>query len=464
MANMKNGQYIIEKYINCLLLFLAVFIPSRNVLELFLGTYVKSIPDILILGLAFLYFVYVKGRIKIKLYDVFIIVFLGVAFVNTIVFQQIDLYVYIFEIRSIMVYYALFFVIRNFEFKEDKMLLFAKVLRIVTYVLFVFGLIEKLGNKNILFPASVAESIIYADNYARVHSLFFNPNTYGAFLVLTFFIVIHYEKDKKLILYKMITMISLLLSMSRSSIIILGMGLIAYGLVFKRKELFKKELILQVVVIACVSLIAYAACEKATEYIQYAKELKALEEAELEENVAETNTDKKTSNNKNTANVPKHKTTTVYDRMNDLKGEEILVQSNADGRLYFVKTGLKVFKDYPILGTGFGTYGSAASMGWEPPLYEEYGLPYGFYSDNEYIKDLVETGIIGVLLLIAFCVSILYSYRKNIFSIFFCIIIGWFGLFYNVLEVQIVAFLFWSILGVTNDEKNRITGTKNGTI
>lgn len=428
MLNNESMKTKLEWYAKFLLIFLVIFIPSRNVLELCLGTYIKIVPDVLILFLFFAFCIYKKGKIQLKSYDLIFALFFIVAFINTIVFQKIGLYIYIFEVRSVIVYYILFFVIRNLEFNKKYILLLTKIFRYITYVLFVMGVIEKISNKTLLFPESVADSIIYADNFARVYSLFFNPNTYGAFLVLSFFIVLYYEKEpKKIFIYEIVVFTSLLLSMSRSSILIFAIGLVVYGVCVKGKGLLNKRLFIHALIVVLASGILYGICEKTTEWIWTRGE-----------------------------NNPGH-TTNVYDRFEDLKGEEIVSKSNTDGRIYYIKTGLKIFREYPVLGTGFGTYGSAASMNWEPPLYEKYELKYGFYSDNEYIKDLVETGILGLILLGMFCVTLMYDYRHKTFAMFLCIIVLWFGLFYNVLEVQIVAFLLWGVLGIQAKDKDVIT-------
>ncbi len=477
-----------ELFMKGILLFLLLFIPFRNVLEIFIGTYVKLIPDMAILLLVIFFPVLYKEKIRIKLYDICIGLFLVVVFVNTVFVQGIDLTIYIFEVRSIMVYYLLFFVIRNFEFSLRYKLLICKIIRYITYVLLVLGVIEKLSRKTLLFPKNIAESIIYEDNFARVYSMFFNPNTYGAFLVLSFFIVIYFEKSK-LLLYKITVIVSLLLSMSRSSILLFAFFLTLYLIVIERKTILKnkKRLCGQALLIVCVSLLFYAACEYATDKISTAvqekeNELALNEEQNVEQNIEtesnseyieESGTDKAV-NEEYVADtseaaeetVEEEQTTTVYDRMGELNTEEIIEQSRTDGRLFFLEKGLEIFKDYPILGTGFGTYGSAASMNWEPPLYEKYELPYGFYADNEYIKDLVETGIIGCIIFGAFLLSILYDYRNKHFVVLFCIGIGWFGLFYNVFEVQIVAYLLWLLLGMEGrkNEENRIRRTKKDTI
>lgn len=423
----EHTRVSLDKYVKYLIIFLLVFIPSRNVLELWIGTPVKIIPDLMILILAMAFAIYKKGRIQVQKYDIFMLLFLCIAFINTVLIQKISLFIYVYEVRSIMVYYVLFMVVRNFEYEEKFILLLTRILRYITYVLFVLGLVEKFSDKMLLFPSSVAEGIMYADNYVRVYSMFFNPNTYGAFLVLAFFVVLYYEKGQQNIMYKIITVASLLLSMSRSSILIFVIGILIYGWLFERNQIFTKKMIMQVVLIAVAGLAVYMACEKVTDLIHMWSD--------------EGDGDR----------------TSVFDRFNDLNGDKIVENSNTDGRLYYLKTGLQVFREAPVLGTGFGTYGSAASMNWEPPLYEKYNLKYGFYSDNEYIKDLVETGIVGVICLGLFCIDLLYHNKKNYFAVFMCTIVAWFGLFYNVLEVQIVAFLFWSVLGICRAENRQIS-------
>lgn len=427
LQDIKKKNIILE-YSKFLIIFLLIFIPIRNVLELYVGYIIKIIPDVLIFGLLLGYFISVKGKISIKLYDIIFGTFLVISIVNSVFFHEIPMAVCIFQIRSIVLYYIMFFVIRNYAFFEEFKVTVATVIRYVTYVLFVFGIVEKISLKTVLFPKSIAETIIYADNFSRVYSLFFNPNTYGAYLVLSFFIVLYFNNgERRLLTYKIVTVVSLLLSMSRSSLILFLMLLIGYVLFIIRDSLRdkKKELLWQMIIVMVVGILSYALCEKMAQREMFNGQHMKGE-------------------------------TTVYERMKELGSEEIIEKSNTDGRLFYLKTGLRVFEEHPILGTGFGTYGSAASMNWKPPIYKQYDLKYGFYADNEYIKDLVETGIVGIILFGTFLISILYAFRKQSFCVLFCIGIGWLGLFYNVFEVQIVAFLLWSLLGVeSKNEKNR---------
>ena len=111
-----------------------------------------------------------------------------------------------------------------------------------------------------------------------------------------------------------------------------------------------------------------------------------------------------------------------------------------------MKKAAEIVADHPLTGAGIGTFGSAASLTWTPPTLEQYELRESFYADNQYACVLAETGAVGMILFLLFLFGTLWHYRKSLLQVLVCCIIGWFGLFYNILEVQIGAFLLWSIL------------------
>ncbi len=47
-------------------------------------------------------------------------------------------------------------------------------------------------------------------------------------------------------------------------------------------------------------------------------------------------------------------------RMTEAFNKETIQKSTEWGRLYIVKQGFEIFMDYPIIGTGFGTYGDSS--------------------------------------------------------------------------------------------------------
>ena len=133
------------------------------------------------------------------------------------------------------------------------------------------------------------------------------------------------------------------------------------------------------------------------------------------------------------------------DRFSEL-GTDVLYSQYTNMRLQSVVTALEVAAKQPLFGSGYGTYGSSASLTWDVPHYKELGLYNGFYADNQYACVVAETGFAGLVLFMAFLLTTLWQYRKNLLKLLACLIIGWFGIFYNILEIQIGAMLLWSVL------------------
>ncbi len=417
-----------------LILFLCAFIPFRTPLMQISGKYVemgiKIIPDLLIATLFVWYLLHKKFRVKLLLQDYFIIAFMLAGFISTIFINNAGIIRYIFQVRSIFIYYVLYFVLRNFGYGKKEYIKMVRMLQVVTCILFVLSIIEKVTSKTVLFPISVAQSILYPSNFARAYGMFCNPNTFGLFLVLvlflTLFISIHFKEKTNIFIYIAIYS-SVLLTMSRSTIIILIVGLIVtivYKIITNKssiKALLKKLALSTVIILACVIVLDVI--------VSFSSSLYYKNVIANSNNIAE-----------NSLNID------VKDRLGQMGKDEIIEQSESNGRLYVVKKGIEIFRDYPIMGTGFGTYGSAASLNWESSLVKKYDLPFPLYSDNEYIKILVEGGIVGTILFIGFLLSLLWYYRKDLFKILICVTIGWFGLFFNIFEVQIGAMLLWTIL------------------
>ena len=78
----------------------------------------------------------------------------------------------------------------------------------------------------------------------------------------------------------------------------------------------------------------------------------------------------------------------------------------------------------------------------------EYSIKTNFYADNQYTCIMAETGFLGLAIFLAFLVVTLIRQRRDLPQFLACCIIGIFGLFYNVLEVQIASMLLWSLLSM----------------
>lgn len=77
-------------------------------------------------------------------------------------------------------------------------------------------------------------------------------------------------------------------------------------------------------------------------------------------------------------------------------------------RPYMYLKGFEILKDNPLLGTGFGSYGTFASAMYYSPIYFQYKMVYnvqignGLFICDAFYPSLVEFGLIGIFLYIIF--------------------------------------------------------------
>lgn len=415
-----------------LVLFLCVFIPIRSILEMFTTSYVKLIPDILILILLAWYTLSIRFRFRFLPHDWFFLLFLAFAFFGSMFINHSGLMPYIYELRSIGIYYILYFVTRNLAFGRDELDKITKVSQVMAIILTVFAFIEVVSSKTLLFPVSVADDIMYVSNYPRAYSLLLNPNTFALFINFVFFMSffrrICYGIKTPLSVYCILG-IGMILSVSRSGAIslIAGSAVIFFYLRKKyRDKVNFKKLLVSALIVLIVSGSGYGVSRLGA-HLYYDAFFDA--------------------NTHNIGIISESLGIDGLKRFGKAFTKKEFLKSARDGRLFSIKTGLEIIQEAPVFGTGVGTYGSAASMVYRPANTDRHDLPYPFYADNEYIKDMVETGIVGLALFMLYLFSILRYYRKDWCKIALCIMMGWFGMFYNIFEVQAGSMFFWVLLG-----------------
>ena len=413
-------------------LFLCVFLPIRSPLADATTAAVKAIPDVLIVLLLLWYLEERRLRLDLLPQDLFFLGFLLTALVSTCLVNHYSMFRYVYQVRSIGVMYILYYVLRNVRLTREQLIRVVQTLQGMAAVLLVFGCIEKISMKTAAFSWDVALSIYAPDNYARVYSLFYNPNTFGAFLAFTLFLSVAKSrcwKHRTPVWVYAVLVTGLYMSMSRSSAMIAALGLLILLAADLRdhtlREKAKRYCKTAVVCVICAAVISTAATAAGNRYY-----------------------DSVLSKDPDYAWLVEMKTgLSMKDRFGEL-GESYMYSGVKNLRIFFFQTGLRVYRDYPVIGTGFGTFGTSASLNYGSPLYETYGLMDGFYADDQYITILVETGTIGTILFAAFLLSILWRYRRSPFQLFCCVAFGWFGIFFTIFEIQIAAMLFWFCLSI----------------
>ena len=462
---MKISKYLNEKnvnnLINIVIIFLVCFIPFREYISYYTISYIKFLPDIIIFVTFVFLLLFKKIKIRFSASDIIILLFALVTFITNICLNQRGILPFLLELRSLFLYYVLYYILRNTKI-EINWNLFSKVLSLVIFIVSIFSIVEKIFNKDFLFPNAWASSIVYKDNFARVYSVFNNPNTYATFIVLSFFLLNYLEYYKDIKCYKFIyilLLINLWLSASRSAMIIFAVYIFVYLiLIIKNKY---KDKLLNLLVIALISSICIFGISKMSNNYYFAtvvdKKPAGVIDVIIDANGHRHNNQLNPNSNKYNSDIiddiAKRESGGLINRILSLFKGNIYDLSTKDGRIYKIMVGIKVFKDYPVIGSGFGTFGDSASLMINPiDFYEKYDLEDNFYSDNQYLTIIVECGILGTVLMAAFVISLIIKYRKNILklTVVFCVMI--LCLFYNTLEVQIAMFMFYLFLCLPEKE------------
>lgn len=321
---------------------------------------------------------------------------------------------------------------------------------LVNIIIIIFAILEFFTDKTLFFPKIWADNIEFVSNFDRTYSLMNNPNTFGIFTFMVMFLVYFINKDsfsKKFFGYYILSILSILLSASRSTLLV-----VCLFIVFLIYESIKKRscynLIWFIILIILSVGIAYS-FEKIKVKIEMINTIEKPNK-KPNENPGEPIPD---PDNKDNIGKPSPGIT-IIDRIKETTSGTTSANSKINGRLFIIKKGLVIFKDYPIIGTGFGTFGSAASRMITPDIYSKYDLNTSFYSDNEYIKVVVETGIIGTIIFGLFILSLLYDFfkTKSYYKLFIFIVFLFIGMFYNIFEMQVLCYvLYLSFMFLEND-------------
>lgn len=410
-----------------LTLFLTIFIPFRELIAEYTVSYAKFIPDILIWLFAFIVIIKSRFRLQLKTYDFAFAGFILFGLISTLV-NSTSLLAFALQVRSIGTMYVFFYVLRNIKFENKHYQLISKVLMAVVSLLTLLAIIEFLSDKTVLFPEAWSQSIIYASNFARTYSLMNNPNTFAFFCFMAMIYVYYINRSsQKLIhyIFYAIVFLAILLSASRSTfiVVVLFLGFLIIKAI--REKGIKSLMKMAAAIVAALVVLSVLNPIKGLMW-------------DSSSGVA------------------------IVDRFEEMQSDEIITESNTDGRLFMIKKGFEIFADHPVFGTGFGTYGSAGSRMVTPELYKEYDLNPSLYADNEYIKVIVETGIFGILMYAIFILSLFKSCFKNAYKMLAFLAFMFIGMFYNIFEIQSVCMLAYLIFVCTDNTATE--GKNNETI
>mgnify|MGYP001770221102 CR=1 FL=1 len=412
---------------------LIVYFPIRPFLiEMNAG--LKYLGDGIILVLFFLVilqkiFIHKEWFGRTFLFSVFFLLFCLIGAVSAFI-TGVEITSIIFQIRAFVLTFLCMIIISELKITEKDIAQFFFVTVCLAAVLSVHGLIEKLSLRTLLLPEAWAQMDLAETNRIRIYGLAGNPNILATYLMISFFSVFYFIKKFerfKPLFFVIATLIFgvVLLTYSRGTILSFAIAYLVFIVATRQWKLAKS----QIIVMATALIIVFLPTAYTAEYMEnHFKDKQLAEQSQ--------------------------KTIHKENRYLDMFSDDTIAKSTESGRIFVIKKGIEIFKDYPLIGTGFGTFGDSASWAFGSPILKEYGIHNPIYSDNQYIQILVQTGVIGALFFFLFFVvliiTIIRSHCEKIekwIVLAFLIAGAAAAAFYNILEDKTFTLYFYIVLG-----------------
>ncbi|MEH7225031.1 O-antigen ligase family protein [Bacillus sp. JJ1566] len=389
----------------------------------------------------------IKSLLKFDLFEIALFIYLAIGTISGLI-TGVSIVSIIFQIRAYILLYFVYYVVKRMMISQETLNKISILTFITAVIISLHGFIEKISDKTWLMPLEWQNWGLAPTNQVRVYGLLKGPNELALYLIVSFLISLYLLKvvkgNKIWLIYIGLSIIgaTFVLTYSRGASLALITFLLIYLVLFRTLKGFKKLLLIA----GASCLLFFGVTSAAGLYEDYV--------TSVEQNEHNTQNG---SNNKGQTGSSGGKKSEGANRFKEAFSEDTVELSSQDGRIYYVTKAIEVFKDYPIIGAGFGTFGGAATLAYSSPIYKNYGIQTDFYSDNQYILTLAETGIIGVLILSVFVFSLLFitimifkrkEIEYSILALFFFItmIVG--GLVYNILEIDTFMMYYFLLLGI----------------
>lgn len=426
------------------ILFLIILVPIRAFLTVYNPGF-KLIGDIIIFFLLiktiYNYRKNLRELVRFHPFEYAFFAFLIVGAVSALL-TGVSLMAIIIQLRAFGLFYLLFYIVKRLKVNAQDISDFSVTTVAFAVIISLQGLVEKISVRTLFLPEVWQNMELAYTNAQRVYGLMGGPNETGLFLLIAFFIGFYLLKSAKgkmkALLFSSLILIAavFILTYSRGA----GLTVIAFlpiYIIVTRKYKFIKPLL----IIGLSAFLLFFVVEKVTGFVENYQSQQ--QEAESGKGTVSKGGKTETTNTEKGIN-----------RFSGAFSDENLALSSADGRVYYFKKAIEVFKDHPLMGYGFGTYGGSATLIYSSPIYKQYGILGNFYSDNQYTQLIAETGLLGMILIAAFVIFLLkitWDLRKNYqFSpilIYFIVGAVVSGAVYNILENDVFTMFYFIILG-----------------
>jgi putative inorganic carbon (hco3(-)) transporter len=421
------------------LLILLMYFPTRSFL-IEINPALKIVGDLIILA-AFARIVLMqlqkkdwKGIFHFHLFEWGFFLFCAVGAISAYL-TGVTLGAIIFQLRAFLITYIVFYIVKRLDITKEDIKRFLWTTFWMAVLLCVQGLVEKMSLRTLLMPEKWVLRQLSPNNRTRIYSLINNPNVLSVYLSIAFMLTLYLKtfvqgKTKWLINIGMLLMLGVItLTYSRGTWIGFVVALIVYFIFSKDWRRTGNIFVAAVLSI----ILVHIPVVQATNYFQH-------------EGVGDIPRTGAPEDNGETPSVQTDRITSSFEK-------STLELSKTTGRLFIVNKGLEVFKDHPIMGTGFATFGDSAAKGYSSPIYEEYGINHNIYSDNQYIQIIAQTGALGVILFAVFLLGMLFLLWKkrkdtNLALPLIGVLLGVFvmGVLYNIWEEKTYTTYFFMML------------------
>ena len=172
--------------------------------------------------------------------SILLVILLGIMLVSTM--YAVDKKIALSESARFITYIFMYFIIK-YEFNSKK-----QINTLLRCYIFISFILSSIGIVQHFTGFALAEKFIKTNAFGtgiKIASTFFNPNAYGAYLILIIFPVIMlsiYEKNKnKKLIYLFLSMLfitNLLMTFSRNALLGFGLGVLVLGLIYSIKLIF----------------------------------------------------------------------------------------------------------------------------------------------------------------------------------------------------------------------------------
>lgn len=419
------------------ILALIVYFPIRPFLvEVNLGfRWAGDITIIfMLLNIVFMYRKNLLSLFKLRIFEWSYLVFC--LFGAAIAFNTgVSLAAIVFQVRAFLILFILFYIVKRINITKEDIQNFAWTSIATAIVVSGHGIIERISLRQWLLPEGWINQYISPTNIMRIYGLTGNPNSLALYITMVMILCLYLLPDltgrAKIFAYSVLSLFSgvLLLTYSRGTWLAVAFAMVIYLLLSKNWKIMKPLVIAGILG----SLLVYIPTNITVEYIE-AGGLIEVDESTREREPG------------------------LSGRLQETFDDETLERSRTGGRIYYVEKGLEVFKQYPITGTGFGTFGDSATLVYSSPIYEKLGTELvipNFYSDNQYIQIIAQNGVIGVILFAVFLLGMLHyiwiNRKENLPIAYFMIalLLGTYlsGFYYNIWELKVYTLYYFIFLG-----------------